>query len=342
MDKKRILWIDNTKAIGIFLVMLAHHKINPSYMQYIYSFHMPLFFFISGYLFNSAKYPDFKGFLKRKLKTLVLPYFIFAFTSFLFWLLIVRKLSIHGESLKIPPIKPFLDIFHSNRFGNLKLPLDTVVWFLTCLFVVEILFWIINTISLNKITSMLFILGSAILGYMGSLFMPFRLPWSIDIALTAVVFYGIGYIFKEKLDKLTDFTANKNLAAVIPFVILSIVFCFVNGRVDMYSNYYGNILFYYLSALSGIIFVITLCKKIPQNKLLQYIGKNTIVILGLSSVSLFVIRGVFYLIYSRLPNLSNISIVVGLLMSFLQIAFLLPAIYIINSFFPFILGRGKL
>lgn len=44
----RIKWIDNARAIGILLVVLGHSLIPASIQTYIYSFHMPLFFFLSG------------------------------------------------------------------------------------------------------------------------------------------------------------------------------------------------------------------------------------------------------------------------------------------------------
>lgn len=54
---KRIEWIDIVKFIGIFLVILGHsisadNKQLEVYRNFIYSFHMPLFIFISGYLYK--------------------------------------------------------------------------------------------------------------------------------------------------------------------------------------------------------------------------------------------------------------------------------------------------
>ena len=40
--------LDNAKAIGIFLVVFAHVMSTSTITNYIYLFHMPLFFFISG------------------------------------------------------------------------------------------------------------------------------------------------------------------------------------------------------------------------------------------------------------------------------------------------------
>ena len=47
---ERYTWIDCIKGIGIFLVVLGHIYKDNYIGQWIYSFHMPLFFMLSGYL----------------------------------------------------------------------------------------------------------------------------------------------------------------------------------------------------------------------------------------------------------------------------------------------------
>ena len=54
INKKRIEWVDIAKGIGIFLMVMGHTGIPRIGNQWIYSFHMPLFFFISGFLFNTS------------------------------------------------------------------------------------------------------------------------------------------------------------------------------------------------------------------------------------------------------------------------------------------------
>ena len=70
-QKKRITWIDMAKGYGIILVILGHLKFD-MFRDWIFTFHMPLFFFLSGYVF-STKY-DFVTFLKRKCRSMILPY----------------------------------------------------------------------------------------------------------------------------------------------------------------------------------------------------------------------------------------------------------------------------
>ena len=69
---ERYTWIDCIKGIGIFLVVLGHIYKDNYIGLWIYSFHMPLFFMLSGYLMY-AKSVDWKcggaSYLTRKSKT---------------------------------------------------------------------------------------------------------------------------------------------------------------------------------------------------------------------------------------------------------------------------------
>ncbi|HON53348.1 MAG TPA: acyltransferase family protein [Bacteroidales bacterium] len=70
---QRINWIDYAKVIGIYLVVLGHLPIPEQGSVYIYSFHMPLFFFISGFL-SKTNNITFRQFILKKIRTLIIPY----------------------------------------------------------------------------------------------------------------------------------------------------------------------------------------------------------------------------------------------------------------------------
>ena len=57
LSKKRILWADYAKFVAIYLVVLGHADLPfGDSRNFIYLFHLPLFFLISGYFDNSLKY----------------------------------------------------------------------------------------------------------------------------------------------------------------------------------------------------------------------------------------------------------------------------------------------
>lgn len=73
----RILWIDWAKSIGMFLVILGHCHIRESEQivtQYIYSFHMMLFFFLSGIL---CRRDLSLTSIKKDIRYLIFPYLVY-------------------------------------------------------------------------------------------------------------------------------------------------------------------------------------------------------------------------------------------------------------------------
>ena len=84
MSDKRNDIVDIAKGIGIFLMVIGHTGIPLPLRIWIYSFHMPLFFFISGFFYKRDKY-GIGSFVKARCKTLVIPYFIFLVITFLWF-----------------------------------------------------------------------------------------------------------------------------------------------------------------------------------------------------------------------------------------------------------------
>lgn len=106
---KRIEWIDFAKTICIICVVLGHSHVPPEYKSFIYVFHIPVFFFMSGAIFSFEKYPIYKLFLKRKINQLLIPYLLINLLTYLFWFLIGRELG-RDVDLDLNPLKPLLGI----------------------------------------------------------------------------------------------------------------------------------------------------------------------------------------------------------------------------------------
>ena len=88
--KNRIDYFDIAKGMGMILVIIGHMPLKNRYLiNFIYSFHMPLFFIISGYFF---KYRENKECIKNIFKKLILPYFITCILIILYKIIIRWKL----------------------------------------------------------------------------------------------------------------------------------------------------------------------------------------------------------------------------------------------------------
>lgn len=71
--KSRLAWIDIAKAIGLFFIIVGHLTINKyDGAKYIYWFHVPFFFLISGLLHSSVL--TIPKFIAARFKHLMVPY----------------------------------------------------------------------------------------------------------------------------------------------------------------------------------------------------------------------------------------------------------------------------
>jgi fucose 4-O-acetylase-like acetyltransferase len=332
----RIEWLDIAKGIGIIFVIFAHViTISPALLNYIYSFHMPLFFFISGYVFSDTKYKTLKSFAKKKAQTLLIPYAAFSIFSFLYWVLIQIRM---GDDIKHPDIlRAFTGIFYSDS-NYYSMDYNPALWFLTCLFCTEIIFFFIKKIEKKYYLAIILFLFS-ILGYLYSIYSPpFILPWGIDTAFNAVVFYGTGYLFKtiNKEDYLLE--RFSKIPAVLLFIPLNYFLSQINQDINMALNILNNYFLFYSGAFLGIFSWISISYLVKSSRFLSYVGKNSLIVFGLHlkiPVDFFNHR--ILGINAKIVN----GTLYGVIDTVITLMALLPVIWIINRFFPFIIGKSK-
>jgi fucose 4-O-acetylase-like acetyltransferase len=295
---------------------------------------MPAFFFISGLLL-SDRYTDLKYFATRRFLQLIVPYFIFFLANWLFWVVAL----IPENTDIITPLKSML-LGCVNTEGGKQNINAAPLWFITTLFMAEIYMFFVKNIlkSTKKILIALFVL--AFIGYLSSKFLPFRMPWNMEIALTALFFYGLGYITKRE-NLLSYLESDEKIYIVVLFfvtlfgaVILSL------ESMPVYDlNYLGSYtIFTYMSALFGILAMLALAKLINRNRVLEFLGRNTYIILAFHLSALYFLHGIFRRLGVDFESTmhSDIWALVYLLSSFLL---LLPVIFVINRYLPFVLNR---
>ncbi|MEI0739791.1 acyltransferase family protein [Paenibacillus sp. JTLBN-2024] len=142
--KKRLDWVDAAKGIGILLVVMAHVPIPDSLKQFIYSFHMPLFFLLSGMMFRSSSSPAL-SFIQKKSQKLTPALSLFLHHYVCILVLRYSFFAFKGQT-DIDPFVPFTGIFISNA-DEARLTHNPAIWFLTTLFLVEILFFFMHRLS---------------------------------------------------------------------------------------------------------------------------------------------------------------------------------------------------
>ena len=286
--KNRCLWIDTAKGLGIILVIYGHISFRPEWWNvWLCSFHMPLFFFLSGLTFNKDNYADFKLFFSTKVKQLVIPYLIFAVIAWL-WSFIEQIISLtrdYGFDWRYL-LKQGIGIILQIRTTSYGVG----VWFIPCIFVAFLLLYFI--IKLSKHDNVVIAIYSSIClicGYLYCTYIDIKLPWGIDAAFIAVFFMAMGTILRQKL--LCNFKNYKMMVGIgIVSFFINIIFALLNYKVlnrtvGMWSNNYGNLVYFILGAVSGIIVTIVISQFLKL-KFIQNIGKHSIFYYGLHIIIL--------------------------------------------------------
>lgn len=315
-------WIDVTKGMGILLVILGHNSFDQSFLTIIHTFNMPLFFFISGYLYHYKKYklnPDY--FISHKFKRLVIPYFVtniivlctFILLSFFklspFNISSSKKLLIGVLYGNGAPLSP------STVFTNL---LNVPSWFLLGLFCASLILYIIAYshekygLTYSSFLCFLVILfGFKIRDYV-------FLPWSFDIACVSMIFMFSGYLVNYYKINWPD-NKFKNNFYNLSFVLLFFGTVSINGAVDMNTRTYSNLVFFGIGGLFGTYLTIEFAKRISKRenlltKAFIYFGKNSIIILLYHTFMPIVILDILHKFFNIKEVIFNSPILYSLIM----------------------------
>lgn len=327
----RLKWVDALRGFAIILMVIGHYNIPLLASKYIYSFHIPLFFFISGYVFRPEKYTGkYNYFIKQKLVQLIVPYICFILLSGICFMVL--------DAIYQPEITNVL-FMKKSLYWNLlsilyavgpNLLIANQLWFLPCLFITELIFLVlISRYSPKSIQMVVILVSLAIISLLYSNIIGYRLPWSIEISLIASGFFYIG--FAHKLKK--DIQINDNIIVLL-FLIHIITFSI--QKIDMNTLRYGNILIFYVASISGILTYFYMFKKLEKSTILQYYGVNTIIVLGTHILIKHTLEKPIYFIFSleEYPSLIFFEIFLNLLIT-------IPCIYVIKKYFGFAIGNSN-
>lgn len=245
--KKRIEYIDIFRAIGIILMVAGHVGFGNVFTRYIQSFHMPLFFLVTGFFYKET---DFCTMMKKKGKTLLIPYYSFG----IFFLLVIFlfKREIICEKL-------IATFFYSTE----HFPISCAMWFLMALFVANVFYALIDKISLYSVKCIIIVL----LAFFGELFTKCTgiiLPFAICPALVGVGLIHIGRIMKKYLYEI----ANLKTYIWIPLGICGAVIGVTEGYVSMRTSSYPNVIAFWIGALLNSVCYLNIASMI--SKCLKY------------------------------------------------------------------------
>ncbi len=275
----RIGYIDIAKCIAILAVIAGHYYAPPLLAgKVIYSFHMPLFFIVSGFF---VKDYQIKKNVIRSCKGLLLPYAagmgiktvidIFAGKD-LQGLDAARQglIDMIGGMCKVSAVFPvFRDV--------------GMLWFLPCLFVCRVLFVVImNVTEKSKYSSSIRIIVFSLLAFVGMATPRLTyeyFPWGAEIALVSLLFLFCG----NMLNKHKVFDDRRRLPIAGICLVIWIVLLSLGFYIELAAHYWPG---FYLAVLEGMLAsfaVMCLSQLIDKirflNTALRWIGKSSLIVL---------------------------------------------------------------
>lgn len=359
--KKRLDYFDIAKGIGVFLVLLGHLQGDKIFCyspyilpmcEWIFSFHMPFFFIISGMLisYKNDISKDYKETVKKRFKGIMVPYYWFSLCYMTVVIIAFIKKQIMIDTVLI-------NIWYVICCYGMN-----VLWFLPTLFFAEILFiFLIRKLDKKKSTLVIIIqcIVALVLAYLfrqgtydttpkemlhqlaTTALRPF-----IACSFVAIGYYGFSLIDNAKSTDNEETKAEtpknnkiKEILICIGLLVLGASFVWVNHGVDFRSLVFKNVLSYYLCACSTSFGMILLCKNIRPFKILKFFGANSLIFMAVHGSEKVAYYATLLAMWAnqyleRARGYICYAIIVSVITAYVCIM-----IVLINKFVPFIAGK---
>ncbi len=269
----RMVWLDAVRGVGMGFVVLGHMAFSPTVRCLIYAFHVPLFFIVTGYLFNSSRSAG--EVIWAKAKGLLVPYYVY---SALMLLLLV---CFSGSQVPVClDGRPCREALLPTVLGTL--PVIETSWFLPCLFATSVV-----AIPLSRLTGwtrqLLALAAWLMMAQLSSSCQWPGLPYRLNGVPMGVSFLLIGMLFRRQV-KWENVRGWKFVLAAGLFAVLFLPLALWNGRVDMNSNRLGCAAVFLLTGTLGTAIVFSICRFLEVTKSvmlvpLAYLGRRSLLIL---------------------------------------------------------------
>ncbi|MBP5384139.1 MAG: acyltransferase family protein [Lachnospiraceae bacterium] len=347
MPQKRLTYFDTVKGIGIFLVLLGHFQgewffslspyVSPL-CTWIFSFHMPLFFIVSGMLIHYRRdtEKDLKDLTSRRFYSIMIPYFWFS----LIYLLIVLYALIRGSVT--------VHVLFEQIWYVLSMYGMNVLWFLPALFGGEILFLLIYK-RFVKITPLIVLVltgAATAANYALSSLSADVFPWKYlkEFGITLLrpvfvcVFIAVGF-YIYKLFREREKYCLPELLAGLALMAVNIFVHPLNRAVDFRSLVQGNLAFYYIAAVTGSVGLILICKNLPAIRPVTFWGINSLIVMAVHNNETVLYLGMKLAMIINQYITRARGYVSYLVVTIVMVVYTTLMILLINRFFGFLVGK---
>lgn len=358
---QRIAAIDIARFLGIFLVYYGHVVERMMYLgnqsaglhyKFIYSFHMPLFFVLAGFIAKDwSAQQSGRQFAKSRLMSRIIP---FAFFNIL---LLILALSFPRDFPPFP-LDSWGDYLGGILNTMINIPIFNIpTWFLMCLVSVEILHFLVFRFLRH---SDLRIIAAMAVFYMGGYMVnqQFDLTrfgdmlrwnwWFMNEALVVYAFYLLGVLLRRR--KLLELELPSWLIAALAILgIAAVYFSFDLNQGPFKLNIeavvivaagHGSILWFPLTAIVGSVGLIAMARLLPPMGWMRFMGQNALILFCLNGVVYHHINGPLAGWFTQAMPQSWWSVsLFAAMVSALSLALAVPLVLVFNRWIPQLVGR---
>lgn len=313
MEKRRIEYFDTAKFIGMMMIILGHFGV-PEINRFVYTFHIPLFFLISGYFY--APRESTVLLVKNKFRQLIIPYILVMLVVICIygiqnWYKGI-SLSETGRGIFSYIIGYFYGSGYIDNIMGHKIQTVGPIWF--CL----ALFW--GFLFLNFILKRKHCLFWAVSLFAAGYYSAFYiwLPFSIQSGMTAVLFIYLGYEAKffHIMDKIPS------IGKIFPLLCIWGICIGYGGQFLFVQNYSRFPITDSIAAIAASYLVLLyswwLQKNTSAARVMAFLGKYTIVMLCLHSIDVNIMP---WNDYYKTPNTDGGIILTKILITLVKFIF---------------------
>ncbi len=332
---ERINWIDIAKAITIFCVVFGHTLRGGMAQQIVYSFHVVVFFFLSG---MTCKADNLKMRIKNDFLRILFPYYIFGIVSiFIFFLLGNFASAQFDMDVNTSLMKNLWELLYACPIGD-KMKFNMPLWFLPCMFATKMIYYALYKLSRGKQSITLGL--SVILFFVGVVYTWLggpALPFSISVALKMLLFFTMGRSFFLHLPEVNASRGKAFLLGGL-LLIVTVSVAWIFPKVDYATDKFPNIVSFLITALSGSFAICFISMGIGKCGVLESVGKSTLAILLMHKFPVLLFQTMGPLKAPLTQYDSAIGIASAVLVSIIAVLLCIIVEKIICRYFPFLLG----
>lgn len=286
--KKRIDHLDTMRGMCILFVNYFHSNISLTFLQYVSAICVHPFLFMAGYFYNDKK--ELSDTLHKKLRTMVLPYYVLGLGYYLLWLL-----AFHSAGRDI--ITPLRSVLYMPT-GDF--PIEPSIYFLPMMFSTSMIFAVIVKYIKNEPLRFVTVLALTLLGNIWPRISLYRMPFALDCGLSVLIYPYLGYHGRSIMSFFDGILAKIKprifkLALYLTITVLDYVCIISNYIPNLRNGVWSYIPMTHLNTCVTMLLWVYFFRWFENlrgfslvRRVLKYMGENSIIFMCFSHIGLYI------------------------------------------------------